>query len=173
MQSEARTEPFGASSDTALRTAVEDFLSFEAALLDDWRLDEWLQLFTDDCTYHVPATDRPDGDPLRDLFLIQDDYFLLAQRVDALMNGTAWAESPRSTTQRMISNVRCARVSDEVLVRANFLVHRCTPRQTDVYPGRYELTLVEAREHGFQIRRRKAVLALPVLRPAGRVSIIL
>ena len=30
------------------RSAVEDFLYQEAALLDEWRLDEWLSLLTDD-----------------------------------------------------------------------------------------------------------------------------
>jgi len=39
------------------RLAVEDFLYREAALLDDWRLDDWLELFTEDCRYAVPATE--------------------------------------------------------------------------------------------------------------------
>ena len=30
------------------RAEVEDFLYHEAALLDEWRLDEWLALLTDD-----------------------------------------------------------------------------------------------------------------------------
>jgi p-cumate 2,3-dioxygenase beta subunit len=161
------------TGDATLNHAVEQFLYEDAALLDEWRLEEWLALFTDDCTYYVPATDRPDGDPLHDLFLVQDDRFLLANRVEGLLNGTAWAESPRSTTQRMIANVRSTRAASEILVRANFVVYRCVRQQVDVYPGRYEMTLVEGGEHGFLIRQRKAILALPTLRPAGRVSIIL
>ena len=50
------------------RAEVEDFLYAEAALLDEWRLDEWLALFTEDGTYHVPSTDEPDGDPGSTLF---------------------------------------------------------------------------------------------------------
>ena len=46
-----------------LRLEVEEFLVEEAALLDEWRLDEWLALFTEDATYVVPSTDLPDGDP--------------------------------------------------------------------------------------------------------------
>jgi hypothetical protein len=58
------------SARTALRLEVEGFLIEEAALLDAWDLDAWLELFTDDGKYVVPATDLADGDPARDLTLI-------------------------------------------------------------------------------------------------------
>ena len=41
------------------RTDVEDYLFAEAELLDEWRLPEWLELFTDDAIYYVPATPHP------------------------------------------------------------------------------------------------------------------
>jgi p-cumate 2,3-dioxygenase beta subunit len=159
--------------DAGLTGEVEAFLYFEAELLDAWRLEEWLQLFTLDAQYLVPATDRPDGDPDRDLFFVRDDWFLLSQRVDAMVNGTAWAESPHSTTTRMISNVQARRESDEIEVRANFVIHRSTPSQLDIYPGSYLLRLVPGGPAGFRIRLRRATLALVDLRPQGRVSIIL
>ena len=56
-----------------LREQVEDFLFREAALLDDWRLDDWVGLFAEDGRYVVPTTDLPDGDPQRDLVFIDDD----------------------------------------------------------------------------------------------------
>jgi hypothetical protein len=96
---------------------VVSFLAYESELLDEWRLQEWLELFTHDANYLVPATDRPDGDPDEDLFFVRDDRFLLSQRVAALADGTAWTENPHSTTHRMISNVR-ARVLDEDRVRS-------------------------------------------------------
>ncbi|MEE8303440.1 MAG: aromatic-ring-hydroxylating dioxygenase subunit beta, partial [Candidatus Tectomicrobia bacterium] len=52
------------------RAQIEDFLYHEAALLDEWRLDEWMALLTDDIVYEVPSTDIPDGDPETTLFLI-------------------------------------------------------------------------------------------------------
>jgi p-cumate 2,3-dioxygenase beta subunit len=157
-----------------LRLAVEDFLFHEAALLDAWRLDDWLALWTEEVAYLVPATDRPDGDPTRDLFFVQDDRFLLEQRVESLMTKTAWAESPHSTTRRMISNVRAARRDDGLIqAHANFVVYRSRRSTVDVYPGHYELLLVEGGPAGFQIRSRRAVLSLEELRPHGRVSFIL
>jgi p-cumate 2,3-dioxygenase subunit beta len=57
-----------------LRQRVEEFLYAEAALLDAWVLDDWLLLFDEDAKYEVPCNDAPDGDPARDLMLIDDNY---------------------------------------------------------------------------------------------------
>jgi p-cumate 2,3-dioxygenase subunit beta len=157
-----------------LQHEVEDFLYREAELLDAWRLDEWLAMFTDDCLYLVPSTDRPDGDADTDLFLIRDDHFLLSQRVAAILDGTAWAESPRSTTLRTVTNVRAEVLEDGTIeARAAFVVHRSRASRVDVYPGRVTLGLVRDDHGGLRIRYRRAVLALEQLRPHGRVSIIL
>jgi p-cumate 2,3-dioxygenase beta subunit len=167
---------FGAvgGSSPALRAAVEDFLYHEADLLDRWQLDDWLALFTEECSYLVPATDRPEGDPFQDLFLVQDDRFLLEQRVHSLMTRTAWAESPHSTTRHLVSNVRASHLGEgAVEVRANFVVYRSRASTVDTYPGHYEMLLEAGGPAGFRIRTRKAVLALEELRPHGRVSIIL
>jgi len=56
-----------------LEREVENFLVREAALLDEWRLDDWLALFTEDARYMVPATDLPTADPKETLAIINDD----------------------------------------------------------------------------------------------------
>jgi p-cumate 2,3-dioxygenase beta subunit len=159
--------------DPALVAEVTAFLTYEADLLDHWQLRDWYALFTPDCTYQVPTTDRPDGDADVDLFFIRDDWFLLGQRVDALMNGTAWTESPHSITHRMVSNVRAEEGADGVRVRANAVVHRSVLDRLDVYPYVLDLALVRGGHAGFEIRNRRATLALAQLRPHGRVSVIL
>jgi p-cumate 2,3-dioxygenase beta subunit len=53
-------------------------------LLDEWRLDEWLELFTDDARYVVPTTDLPEGDPQHDLVFIDDNRTRLQGRVNRL-----------------------------------------------------------------------------------------
>ena len=67
-----------------LQHEVEQFLYQEAALLDQWRLDEWLDLFTEDARYVVPSTDLPEGDPKQDLVFIDDDRLRLQGRVNRL-----------------------------------------------------------------------------------------
>ena len=162
------------SESPSLRAEVEAFLYRDAELLDNWRLREWFERFTPDCHYLIPTTDRPDGDPSHDLFFVYDDYFLLSQRVEAMMNGTAWAESPHSITRRMISNVQAEEVApDEIHVKANFVIYRSSLAQLDVYPGSYDMTLLRGGASGFEIRHRRSTLAMAQLRPHGRVSIIL
>jgi p-cumate 2,3-dioxygenase beta subunit len=160
--------------DPELSRAVEFFLYYDAELLDSGQFESWLELFPLDCKYLVPATDRPAGDPLHQLFLINDDRFLLEERIAGLIKGTAWAESPPSITNRLIGNVRAAHGEDGLVhVRANFVIHRSSTRSIISYPGRYELVLVSGGVAGFEFKERKAILSMETLRPHGRVSIIL
>jgi p-cumate 2,3-dioxygenase beta subunit len=67
---------------------IERFLVDEAALLDEWRLEEWLALMAPDVRYLVPPLDAPDADHRDSLFLIADDRRTLASRVRQLLSGT-------------------------------------------------------------------------------------
>ena len=155
------------------RQQVEDFLFDEAALLDEWRLDEWLDLFTQECGYYVPSTDVPDGDHRTSLFLIADDRDRLKSRVSQLKGRFAHAERPNSRTRRHISNVRIREASGDILrVTCNFIVHRIRLEVTVAYVGRYEHVLVH-HDGTLKIRERRAILDLDALRPHGKISILL
>src|SRR6266568_3880489 len=155
------------------RATIEDFLYEEAALLDEWRLQAWLDLLTEDATYEVPSTDTPDGDARTTLFIIADNIERIRSRVHQLLGKSAWAENPPSRTRRMISNVRVRQIDGEAMhVSANFVVYRLRFEQMDTYVGRYEYTLVQ-QEGRLKIRARKAILDLEALRPHGKVSFIL
>jgi p-cumate 2,3-dioxygenase beta subunit len=161
-----------------LRSQVEDFLFFEAQLLDEWRLDEWLSLFTPDARYVVPTTDLPDGDPAVDLTYIADDILALRGRVNRLKSRHAHREYPWSKTRRLITNVRAWEEQDgHIGARASFAVYRSRDArgrwsQTDVYVGEYSYRLVRV-DGSFKIRYRKAVLDLEGLHGHGAISIIL
>jgi p-cumate 2,3-dioxygenase subunit beta len=156
----------------ALRLAVEDFLYHEAALLDEWRLDDWLALFTDDARYVVPTTDLPEGDPRTDLVLIDDNLTRLRGRVERLKSRHAHREYPWSRTRRLITNVRVTSVSgDEVAATAAFAVYRIR-LELALFVGRYDYRLVRAAD-GFRMRYRRATLDLETLRDHGAISIIL
>jgi p-cumate 2,3-dioxygenase beta subunit len=156
------------------RPTIEDFVFAEAALLDEWRLDEWLSLFSERGRYIVPATDLPEGDPRESLAIVSDDIERLRARVKQLMGKSNWAESPRSRTRRLISNVRILRQDDErVAFTANFAVFRIRYEHIDTYVGRYENELIRSHDGTLRILERKAILDLDSLRPHGKVSIIL
>ncbi len=160
----------------ARRLAVEDFLYREAELLDGWRLDDWIELFTDDCRYAVPATDALDRDPREALGLIDDDRDRLQGRVDRLKSAKAYREFPWSRTTRLITNVRVLDGTDalpgELDVVANFTVHRYRKGDEQVLVGVLRYRLVEAGDD-FRIRSKRIELTVEALRPHGTVSIIL
>jgi p-cumate 2,3-dioxygenase beta subunit len=156
-----------------MQRRVEEFFFFEADLLDDWRLDDWLALFTGDATYVVPSTDDPSADPRESLVLIDDDRERLHWRVERLKSRHAHREYPWSRTRRLISNVRVLSASaDEVVVRASFIVYRFRAGHADQFVGRYLNTLVPVGD-SFHIRRRRAELDQERLSPNGAVSMIL
>ncbi|HLY65353.1 MAG TPA: aromatic-ring-hydroxylating dioxygenase subunit beta [Chloroflexota bacterium] len=156
-----------------LRLQVEDFLYEEAALLDQWRLDDWLALFTEDCSYVVPTNDLPEGDPARDSVFIDDNYERLQGRVTRLKSRHAHREYPYSRTRRLVTNVRLTRVDEhEVDASASFAVYRLRMGQIAPYIGHYEYTLAR-NGAGFKIRSRRAVMDNETLREHGAVSIIL
>jgi p-cumate 2,3-dioxygenase beta subunit len=153
---------------------VERFFYWEADLLDNWRLDDWLALFLPEATYEVPSTDMPDGDPAAHLFIIADTLPVLRGRVERLKSAYAYAESPHSRTRRFIANVRVlSTAGDEIVATANFMVARMKHGVTDSYIGRYEYTLQHHGGGSFRFRRRRAILDSESLRPAGKLSIIL
>jgi p-cumate 2,3-dioxygenase beta subunit len=159
---------------TITREQVEDFLYAEAALLDEWRLDEWLALFDQERGgYYMPTTDHPDGDHNTDLFLIADDMPKLRSRVEQLLSGLTWAENPRSRTRHIVSNVRIlSRDGDVLSVAANFVVFRMRFQNIDPYIGAYRYKLIPGDDGMFTILERRVILDLEALRPHGKVSFI-
>jgi p-cumate 2,3-dioxygenase beta subunit len=156
------------------RADIEDFLYHEAALLDEWRLDEWLALLTDDAVYRVPSNDAPDGGHEVALYTIADDIQRIRARVKRLQSNHAHAEFPHSRTRRMISNVRLLGEDNEaVLVAANFVVYRFrreSPLRAYVGSYRYKLAVTEA---GLRIAERIVRLDATELAALGSVSFIL
>lgn len=155
-----------------LRASVEDFLFKEAALLDEWRLDEWVDLFAEDARYVVPTTDLPNGDPRRDLVFVDDDITRLRARARRLLGPHAHREQPRSRTRRFVSNVRVEESEDGVvLASANVLVYRFRAGAGAPYVGMIDYRLQRDAED-FKIVYRRAVLDMETLAWHGALSIV-
>ena len=162
---------------TPTRAEVEDFLYREAALLDAWRLDEWLALLTDDARYRIPSNDAPDSDPASALFLVADDIHRIRGRVARLKDPQAHAEFPHSRTRRMITNVRIEEsvsgTHAEFTVHANFAVHRFRRgERVSQFVGRYRYRL-RIVDGSMKIALREAILDSEELGRLGAVSFIL
>jgi p-cumate 2,3-dioxygenase beta subunit len=154
---------------------IERFLYDEAALLDEWRLPEWLELLTEDCRYLIPAPDAREADDTSNtLFIIADDYQQIVGRVTRLESDAAFVERPRSRTRHLVTNVRVDPVDDNVFrVESNFAVYRSRRGVVDVFFGRYRHLLVRESDGRLKIKERRAVLDSETLRPQGKVSFIL
>lgn len=156
------------------RAEAEDFLYFEAALLDEWRLNEWLELLAPDATYLIPPNDKPDGDPRSTLFLIADDAERIRQRVIRVLDPNCHAEAPKSRLRRQISNVRVlGQEGDLATVTANFICHRYRRHErVREYVGGLTYQL-RVHADGLKIRQRRIVIDAHELGSLGSVSFIL
>jgi p-cumate 2,3-dioxygenase beta subunit len=155
------------------RADVEDFLYAEAALLDEWRLDEWFALFAPDAVYEVPTAGAPDDDDsAKALFYIADDYIRLRERVARLGKREAHAEFPRSRLRRMISNVRILSASPGQLRTAcNLVCYRAKNGKVDTYFG-HALYSLDVSGPQWLITTKRVMLDMDLLYP-GKVSILL
>ena len=152
---------------------VNELIVEEAHLLDEWKLEEWLALFTADATYVVPGTGDPDADPKSALVLIDDDRERLGWRVKRLLGGHAHREFPWSRTRRLVSNVRVEPLGGGVVgATAAFTVWRFRHGHADPFVGQLEYRLVE-RAGKLAIAAKRAVLAHEALAPNGALSFLL
>ncbi|MCW2350421.1 aromatic-ring-hydroxylating dioxygenase subunit beta [Sphingobium sp. B12D2B] len=117
----------------------------EALLLDSLDLEAWLELFTKDCVFWMPAW-RDDGtqteDPEAELSLI---YYRgrrnLADRIQRIRSGFSVASAVMPRVSHMIGNV-IAEPAGEGMARVNstFIVnvHDVRSNRSHAYFGRYE-----------------------------------
>jgi 3-phenylpropionate/cinnamic acid dioxygenase small subunit len=101
---------------------VEDFLYFEARLLDEQRLEEWLELFTDDATYWVPL-EQDQADPVETSSIIHDDKTLLELRVKQARHPRAHARTPLARTVHQVGNIAVSEeTKSEITVESNLVL---------------------------------------------------
>jgi p-cumate 2,3-dioxygenase beta subunit len=162
--------------DSGLVAAVAQFLYDEAALLDEWRLDEWLALFHPEAAkYLIPSPEDLSDDPATTLHLVNDSMTTLAGRIGRLKSKHAHAESPRSCTRRQIANVRVWQGPDDLLSRSVFDVTRVRGGVVDRYVGVYEHQLLPSdnSDTPWLIGRRRVLIDHSIESAGGQVSILL
>ncbi|HEY4319437.1 MAG TPA: aromatic-ring-hydroxylating dioxygenase subunit beta [Herbaspirillum sp.] len=156
------------------RAEVEDFLFMEADLLDEWKLDDWLKLLTEDAEYFVPSNDALEGSHRTSLFTIADNAERIRQRVIRLNDPNCHAEFPQSRTRRLITNVRIIDSdAGSVTATANFVCYRYRRyERIREYVGKYRYTL-QSTDAGLRIRERRVFMDAHELASLGSVSFIL
>ncbi len=139
------------------RSTVEDFLYAEAALLDRHNYAAWLELFTPDGLYWVPAGGQ-NADPDSRVSIIYDDHARLAERIWRLESGLAYAQEPRSETAHSVTNVRVGQADDgEIEVNAVLSVAEWRRGRQSLYTG-YIRYLLRPSDDGLRIALRRVDL---------------
>jgi 3-phenylpropionate/cinnamic acid dioxygenase small subunit len=109
--------------------ACTEWLNDEAALLDDQRLYDWLELLHPELEYKLPVRmtrERQNGPGFSDeAYHMLEDVSSLTIRVKRLDTDYAWAEDPPSRSRRFVSNVRVTtNGGGELNVTSNLLFYR-------------------------------------------------
>ena len=129
------------------------FLFREALLLDRGDFDAWLDLYTEDCLFWMPAW-RDDGtqtdDPDRELSLIfYRGRRNLQDRVQRIRSGVSVASKVMPRVSHMVGNVLTRAVDSSTMrVDSSFTVHvqDIRSRRSHAYFGRYEHELRQVGE---------------------------
>jgi 3-phenylpropionate/cinnamic acid dioxygenase small subunit len=156
-----------------LKDEIEQFLYHEAALLDERRYEEWVDLFTEDVHYFMPIRrnvkfgewDMENTDTESEISWFDEGKDVLEGRVRQLMTGVHWAEEPISRVRHIITNVRVLEVQgDEVKVSDDFFVwHQRLLDEVNLFVGRRDHVLRRDPETGWKIADRTILLDQNVL----------
>ena len=109
------------------REAAEVFLYREARLLDDRKLDEWAELFTEDGIYWLPVGEGKDHES--EPAIMRDDSHQRAMRIHQLLRYIHLAQDPPSRLIHFLSNIEVedGTAPGEIVVYCNALIHELRP----------------------------------------------
>lgn len=85
---------------------AERLLYLEARLLDERRLEEWLELFTEDGLYWLPIqVDGEDPEPTSAISIVYDDSQRREERVYRTLHTPVLDQNPPSRTVHSVTNI--------------------------------------------------------------------
>jgi benzoate/toluate 1,2-dioxygenase subunit beta len=137
---------------------IEQFMYREARLLDKQMFEPWLDLFTEDAVYWVPAG-HDDIDPREHVSVIHDDKTAMERRVKRLRSGFAYAQEPASRVHRLVSNVEIGdeQADGDLEVWTMMLLVELSRHRQTVHSARCEFVLHQDGA-GWKIRKKKVNL---------------
>jgi 3-phenylpropionate/cinnamic acid dioxygenase small subunit len=139
------------AADGNSRAAFEEFIIHEARLLDQRRFRDWLELFTDDGTYWVPAVPEQKS-PFDQASLFYDDRELMKTRVERLEHPRIHVQTPPSRTAHLVGNVVVEeedQAKGEVSIGSTFIMVEYREDAQRLFAGRQSHRL---RRHGDTFR---------------------
>jgi len=134
---------------------AEQFLYRQAALLDEKKWQDWIDLFTPDGVYWMPpdvSYKTWDGQPA----IFAEDRNLMTVRMKRVLHPDAWSQRPLWGTNHVVSNVIVdkAAKNGDLVVRSRF--HMMELRRDDVrhFAGQYTHHLKKSKG-GYRIKLQR------------------
>ena len=136
---------------------VERFLIEEAALLDRGAYESWINLFTGDGWYWVPASPAQ-TDPFDHVSLFFENKTLMRMRAERLQHPRAHGVAAPIRTSRVLGNVLIhGRDGSDILVRSRFHMAEVQDGRQRVFAGTY-IHRLAATNDGLRIRVKRVDL---------------
>lgn len=168
----------GVSITPQLQLSIEQFYYHEARLLDARQYQQWLLLLAEEIQYIMPSRinvlvdnrdrgsedmisvereledENSDGCPLR-----EENYMILAMRVERAYKMNSWSENPPARTRRIVGNIELvAQEGDRLSVISNFHLFFARPGSENfIYSGQRQDTLLSDGD-SYKIAHRKVIM---------------
>ena len=94
----------------SVETEITRLVMREARLLDEWQLDDWLDLLAEDGIYWLPIDEK--ADPQTTSSIVHENRQILAMRVEQLMREDRHSQTPRSEIMRCVTNLDVTEEAD-------------------------------------------------------------
>ena len=145
------------SNDT--QREVENFLYFQAEVLDERRWEEWLNLFTEAGIYWMPASREQEiGEGHPNIFY--EDYHLMNMRIRRVEHPYAHSQAAGHRTSHVVSNViiqKEEKAKGELLVSSRFHMLEYRLDNQRYFGGKYTHTLKKTNS-GYKIQLQRVDL---------------
>jgi 3-phenylpropionate/cinnamic acid dioxygenase small subunit len=115
------TQAAGLSTRTLTRAQAEDVLFLEARLLDQLRLEEWLDLYTPEAVYWIPIDEH--APVSQNVSIVYDTPLRRQERVYHQLKISFPAQTPRSRLLHVVSNVIVEPGEDRAVVHSSQLIY--------------------------------------------------
>jgi len=146
-----------ARGEADLQRQVEQFLFYQAELLDTKSWQAYIDLFSEEGVYWMPA--RPEQTEWMDSpSIFAEDQQLMTVRMGRITHPNAWSQAPLWATNHVIGNVVIEELTEiEVNVRSRFQVVELRRDQLRHFAGVYRHTLLHL-ENDLKIKLQRVDL---------------
>ena len=140
---------------------IESFLYLESSYLDKPDLDKWVDLFTEDGTYWMPASETQ-NDPFNHVSHIYDDRVMMEIRRRNFVHPRSSSKNHLTRCSHIIGNIQInsGEKNDEIKVTSNMHVIVWYREEQQIYAARCKHILLK-QEGEFKIRLKRVDLINP------------